>query len=134
LAIEFDTYDNGIRTGDIKEDHTAFFDTDTAGLPLSTAVSLGNVEDGKWHSVQVNWDVDTQTLNYTLDSDSTKSGSLSRNLADEFFGGSDSVYFGWTAATGRISNQHLVKVTAIDAVYDSAQAGLNSTTTIHDQL
>lgn len=136
LAIEFDTFDNGPAAGDIKADHTAFFDTDRGGFSLTTPVSLGNIEDGRWHSVQVNWDVETQTLNYSFDGDVTKGSSLSRNLADDFFGGSDSVYFGWTAATGRISNQQLVKVTAIDADFDlnSTHAGVNSTTILHEQL
>ena len=35
LAIEFDTYDNGARAGDIRDDHAAFFDTDGSGIALS---------------------------------------------------------------------------------------------------
>ncbi len=66
----------------------------------------------------MNWDVETQTLSYIFDRDALKTGSISRDLTNDFFGGSESVHFGWTAATGGISNQHLVKVTAIDAVFD----------------
>jgi hypothetical protein len=137
LAIEFDTYNNGARAGDIRDDHAAFFDTDGSGLPLSGPISLGNVEDGRWHSVQVNWDVETQTLSYIFDRDALKTGSISRDLTNDFFGGSESVHFGWTAATGGISNQHLVKVTAIDAVFDLNDAhtsSLNSAFAIPDQL
>ena len=127
LAIEFDTFNDGTRAGDIRTDHAAFVDTDGSFMPLARPINLRNVEDNKWHTVNVTWDVDTQTLGFVFDGQSGLSSSITRDLADDFFGGYDSVHFGWTAATGQAGNRQMVKVTAVDAVFDFDGAqGLNS--------
>ena len=57
LAIEFDTWNNGAKYGDIANDHTSIVDTDAplARSQVSSAVDLGNIEDGRWHQVSVSW-------------------------------------------------------------------------------
>jgi hypothetical protein len=136
LAIEFDTFNGGAAAGDLVTDHAAFLDTDGGFRPLVAPTNLGNIEDGRWHSVNVTWDVDTQTLSYVFDGNPALSSSLTRNRVNDFFGGSDSVHFGWTAANGGLSNQHLVKVTAVDAIFDfdPVHTALNSSVPIHEQL
>ena len=136
LAIEFDTFNNGAAVGDIATDHASFIDTDSGFRPLMGPISLGNVEDNRWHSVNVTWDFQNQTLKFEFDGNPALSSSISGDLANNFFGGSDSVHFGWTAATGGISNLQLVKVTALDAVFDldPLHSTLNSALPIHEQL
>ena len=87
LAIEFDTWNNGAKFGDIANDHTSIVDTDAplARSQVSSAVDLGNIEDGRWHQVSVSWDADTQTLVYTFDGRAV--GTLTQDLAEAYFGG-----------------------------------------------
>jgi hypothetical protein len=136
LAIEFDTFNNGAAAGDIRTDHASFVDTDGGFMPLTRPINLRNVEDGKWHRVTVTWDVESQTLSYNFDGKRALSSSITRDLSDDFFGGSDSVHFGWTAATGGIGNQQMVKVTALNAVFDPepVYSALNLSNVYHDQL
>ena len=79
LAIEFDTFNSAphqIFSGgpDIANDHTGFVDTD--GAFGSTPVDLGNIEDGQWHSVTVNWNASTHTLSYTFDGQQAGSSTV----------------------------------------------------------
>jgi hypothetical protein len=136
LAIEFDTYDSGAAAGDITADHASFLDTDGGFRPLVAPTNLGNIEDGRWHSVSVTWDVDNETLSYVFDGNPALSSSIRINRANDFFDGSDSVHFGWTAANGGLSNQHLVQVTAVNAMFDfdPDHSTLNSAVPIHEQM
>ena len=64
LGFEIDTSFSGSRAGDIRTDHANFFDTDAAAGRgrITKAVNLGNIEDGRWHNVELTWDADTRTL------------------------------------------------------------------------
>ena len=118
LAIEFDSYNNGAAAGDVPGDHTRFVDTDRprSVSMITPAVDLGNIEDGKWHNVKVTWDVASHTLSYTFDGRSA--GTLAVHLDDSYFGGSQYVHFGATAATGGASNLHRVRFASVDAVFE----------------
>lgn len=123
LAISLDTYRES--SSEMRSDHTNFFDTDAAaGTSLTKAVSLPQLEDGKWHDVKVAWDADTQTLTYWVDG--KMAGTMTGDLANQYFSGSDYVHFGFTGATGsRVSNTQQVKVKSVDAVHapSDAEAG-----------
>ncbi len=112
LALEFDTYQNPDPAyGDLVTDHAAWVDTDTYQIvPGSGPLDLGNIEDGAWHSVSVSWDAQTEALSYSFDGQ--QGDTLRGDLADRFFGNSDFVYFGFTGATGGLSN--LQQVQAVD--------------------
>ena len=118
LAIQFDTFQNGA-LGDIANDHTNFIDTDLplAQARLSSQVDLGNIEDGNWHKVQVSWDVAQQTLSYSFDGQ--QAGTLTGNLASSYFGNSQFAYFGFTGATGGLTNLQQVEVNNFDAVLEN---------------
>ena len=69
IVLEIDTYNNGTGFGDIANDHGQIWVSSNqsgAGL-LTTATDLGNVEDGLYHNIVVNWNFATKTLSYTLD-------------------------------------------------------------------
>jgi hypothetical protein len=135
LAIEFDTFNNGSRAGDIRADHAAFVDTDGGFMPLARPINLRNIENNGWHTVNVTWDVDTQTLGFNFNGNSALGSSITRDLANDFFGGADSVHFGFTAATGRTGNRQMVDVTALDAVFDlDGLGGPMTAATYFDQL
>ncbi len=120
LAISLDTYRD---KGDPRADHTNFFDTDAAaGTTESKVTSLSNLENSQWHDVTVSWDAATQTLTYWVDG--KQGGTLSGDLASQYFAGSDYVHFGFTGATGsgKVSNLQQVKVTSVTATYAPADA------------
>ena len=119
IAIEFDTYvGSNENWGDRNQgkmwmDHTSIWDTDriVGGHPVSyltTAIGHGDIEDGKWHDVEISWDPATETLSYTLDRDRSTAGSYTysgtTDFVTEYFGGATMVYFGITAATGGLTN------------------------------
>lgn len=116
IAIEFDTYNQGALFKDIADDHTNFFDTDAplATRNLTAAVSLGNKEDGLWHSVVIKWNAEAQTMWYGIDN--KFAGVLKADVIHDFLGGSDTGYFGVTGANGGASNLHLVRMVYVDAI------------------
>ena len=117
VAIEFDTYQNAA-FGDIADDHTNFVDTDAPldSINLSNPVGLGNIEDGKWHGVHVSWDAALQTLSYSFDG--KQAGTLTGDLASRYFAGFNYAYFGFTAASGGLSNLQQVEINALEAVLE----------------
>ena len=75
-----------------------------------------------WHTAQVTWDASTQTLSYWIDGQ--LGGTLTGDLAQQYFGGSDLVHFGFTGSTGTSrsgGNVQQVHVTALDGSYLCAE-------------
>ncbi len=129
LAIEIDTFENAGRDGDIAADHTAVFDTDAAVVdPLDPTivdldvarvldpVSLGDVENGLWHRVEVIWDATAQTLTYSIDG--VEIAVMPMDLVNDFLDGSPYAYFGWTAATGGIAHDTTVLPVSTAATFE----------------
>jgi len=102
LGIEFDTYQN-LHLDDPLSDHLALmtngasFHRDPAGV-----VELGDLEDGKHHPLRIVWSPETSALKVYLD-DQLKA-SFPGGVVRSTFGGAPVVYWGMTAATGRLSN------------------------------
>ena len=118
LALEFDAFWNKGKPhfGDIAADHSSWVDTDSATkVPGTGILNLGNVEDGNWHSVTVNWDSLSETLSYSFDG--KQGATITGNLASRFFDGSNEVYFGFTGATGGLSNLQRVQVMDVDVTF-----------------
>ena len=68
----------------------------------------------------VSWNAGTQTLTYWVDGQ--QGGTITGDLAGQYFGGSDYVHFGFTGATGGAKNLQQVKVTSVTATYAPADA------------
>lgn len=103
FAIEFDTYynpepaPNNVRVDLIANDHTSFRtsgDYSQSGK-VGTDVDLGNIEDGNWHKVKINWTAATQVLNVFLDG--VLINSVTRDLVNLDFGGKPYVNYGYTS-------------------------------------
>jgi Bacterial lectin/Surface adhesin CshA repetitive domain/Secretion system C-terminal sorting domain len=112
IVLELDTYNNvGEGVGDIQADHGMIWDSDNqsgSGL-LSTAINLGQLENGNWHTVVTTWNFETHTLSYTVDG--ITAGSYTGDVVNNFFGGANKVYFGYTSSTGFYTNQHSIRFT-----------------------
>ncbi len=115
LALEFDTWQNFGAFTDIANDHVGWIDTDTGLAPAQGAPSLdvGNIEDGAWHAVRVEWDAEAQSLAYTVDG--VRGAVLNGNLIDTVFGGNSIVSFGFTGSTGGADNLHRVEAVNLQA-------------------
>ena len=112
IVLEIDTYDNGTGMGDIANDHGQIWVSNNqsgAGL-LTTATDFGNVEDGLYHNIVVNWNFATKTLSYTLDGINAGIYTFPAGTPiTSYFGGVSKVYFGYTASTGGSSNDQRVR-------------------------
>ncbi|NVJ64821.1 MAG: HYR domain-containing protein [Flavobacteriaceae bacterium] len=114
FAVEFDTYQNGDRS-DPTADHLSL---QTNGVinhgtvnNLQGPVSVGNLENGAWHSVNITWN--SQTNNFRLDLDGTNRINYSGDVINNVFNGNPGVYWGWTAATGGLSNEQRVRINSL---------------------
>ncbi|GAB1855248.1 hypothetical protein MHTCC0001_00810 [Flavobacteriaceae bacterium MHTCC 0001] len=111
IVLEIDTYDNGVGAGvgDISADHGMIWDSDNqsgAGL-LTAAVDLGELENNTWHTVTLDWDASTNTIQYTVGG--ILAGTYTGDLINNYFGGNNLVYFGFSASTGGLNNVHRVR-------------------------
>ena len=121
LAFELDTYVNGISQivsggPDIESDHADFLDSD--GAFSTTPVDLGEIEDGQWHDVVITWSAEAQTLVASFDGNTV--ATLTDDIANVFFGGSNYAFFAFTAGTGGLLNDHLVRNISVDATFEAA--------------
>lgn len=125
ILIEFDTYDNG--TEEIPNDHTQIRDTDLSPSDpdgsLTAITDLGDIEDGAWHTFQVDWNAATGTLFYIIDGVSMNS-YIDTDIINTRFGGSAQIYFGFTASTGGAINQQSIRNVTY-AGKDSDKDGIN---------
>ncbi len=117
IVLELDTYNNfndqnpGPLQEDIAEDHGHIWKSqDQASLSATTP--LPNLEDGKWHNVEITWDVVAGVLSYTVDG--TLAGTYTNpNIVADIFGGEAKTYFGYTASTGWFKNFHKIRFNSI---------------------
>ncbi|MBX2826350.1 MAG: hypothetical protein KTR33_16565, partial [Gammaproteobacteria bacterium] len=133
IVIEFDTFSNtdfGDSANDFN-DHTRVWDSDT-GNPndgssspptyLTTETDLGNIEDGAYYTVIINWDASAQTLSYSFDG--VLAGTVTSDLVTNYFGGSNQVYYGLTASTGGFSNDQRVRFNTLESDTDTDSDGV----------
>lgn len=111
VAVEFDTYEN-VDRGDPPYDHVAImkegagfhFNTANMAGPVRIIPGVDNAEDGLIHSVRINWNAVSQELSVYVDC--ILRVTANRDLVNDVFGGNPEVFWGFTAATGGLSNVH----------------------------
>lgn len=108
IAIEMDDYFNS-EYSDPSPDHMAVISggsvNHNAATNLAGPVTMPNIEDCEDHCFVVSWDPATQTLTGTLDNTTV---TYTGNIVNTIFGGNPTVYFGFSAGTGGLSNIHRV--------------------------
>ncbi|MDQ3290955.1 MAG: discoidin domain-containing protein, partial [Bacteroidota bacterium] len=136
VAIEFDTHNNGLAS-EIAADHIAIFKngdernpvTGTQGKAVQMSSNSANVEDNATHLIQIIWKSSSKTLYVYFD------GTLRQQYSEDFintvFGGDPSVYFGYTASTGSLTNLQSVCDITLDPM-DSDGDGIADVTDLDD--
>ncbi len=113
VVVEFDTYDNAFSgatddaVGGQYIDHTAIYlngnvysPTPANTLIPATSVSGGELEDGRYHIAQFEWDPNTNQFSYYLDG--VLIGQITRDIRTDL--GTNVVRFGFTGSTGDAFN------------------------------
>ncbi len=105
LGIEFDTYLN-YHLADPEDDHIAVMANGQTHhyASLVKPISIGNVEDGERHIIRITWDPATSILQVFFENELKV--AFNGDIVTGVFGGNSVVYWGVTAATGRLSNNH----------------------------
>ncbi|MCH1612437.1 MAG: hypothetical protein L7S72_04000, partial [Flavobacteriales bacterium] len=109
FIVEFDTWNNQ-NNNDIVDDHIAILKDGSSDHNINSLlnpISLGNVEDGLWHTVSFNWDPLTQ--NFTVDFDGVQVATLNYDITQNIFNGNNAVYWGFTATTGGSFNDQSIR-------------------------
>lgn len=106
IAIEYDTWNNGIAKDDIPEDHTGLYQNSNYANPLFGAIPLNltgiNVEDGNYHNTRIVWNAELHELKMYFDGDLRITQSI--DLVNNVFGGNNQVIWGFTSSTGGSTN------------------------------
>lgn len=110
LGVTLDTYQNSTPDGDPSYDHIAIqlngdvvHTTANAITPLTPiSATSNNVEDCQTHLLKIVWDAPNTTM--TIYFDGVQRLSVTRNLVATVFGGNTQVFWGFTGATGGLSN------------------------------
>ena len=116
LGIEIDTYQN-YHLDDPEEDHIAFMVNGITHHAHSIAGPVrvnptGNIEDGRIHLVKIDWDPAIHYLRIYIDHQLRL--SMQQNLKENIFYGNPTVYWGFTAATGKRTNRQAVCIDKIE--------------------
>ncbi len=121
LGVTIDTYQN-FNDDDPAYDHVAIqangdvvhsSPNNLAG-PVKALANSDNIEDCKWHLLNINWQPSKQVLDVSIDG--SKRLSLHKDIIGTLFQNNPLVYWGFTAATGDSLNLQQV-CTALNAKY-----------------
>ena len=104
--FEFDTYQNG-EYNDPFNDHCAFNVNGNMNhlFSLKGPVDLGNIEDGLDHMITFHYD---GVGGYELIFDGNLMFSGNYDFINNVFNGSTTAWWGYTAATGALNNEHII--------------------------
>jgi len=109
VGVEFDTYQNGT-WGDLAADHSAILSggstshtaaTNLAG-PVQSSATNANIEDGQDHEVRITWDPVSQDFDVYFDC--VFRLNYNGDIINNIFQGDPLVYWGFTGATGGLTN------------------------------
>ena len=107
FIVEFDTWFNG-NFGDIPDDHVAINIDGAISIPVAPPVSIGvngNVEDGMFHAVSLQWDPITNLFKVFFDGDLMISTDV--GILTNIFVAGTPVYWGLTGTTGGAFNDQI---------------------------
>ena len=125
LILEIDTYYNSDKDFTNK-DHTSIWTNKNGYVKISKDISFPNLEDGNWHTVKIIWkkiDLESGTLEFIVDG--KFAGKIEDNLIKKYFGGSSSVFYGFTGSTGALTNTQKIRFSRSE-LYNLKDIGLGN--------
>ncbi len=115
LAVEFDTYRN---TSDPYQDHVALTKNGDTNHSTSNNLSgphvVSNLENGAYHNVKISWKKDTNSFKVVFQGNTII--NYTGDIINTIFSGNSGVFWGFTAATGGLNNEHRVKINTVDFI------------------
>lgn len=128
INVEFDTYQDVEPSGSTNDpnfDHIALMrDGDFVHSSMNnlqgpiSATSNGNIEDGSWHNVKIDWQPLTNTMTVLFDCEEKINYQI--DLINDVFGGDPEVFYGFSASSFKAQNQQQVCV-VINTLTDRLQ-------------
>jgi PKD repeat protein len=107
LAIEVDTWNSSPSVPtDIASDHIGIEYNNDNNHNLGGPYPIPDIETGTYHEFRVIWDPSLQIISVLLDG--AFIFAYNGDIITNVFTGNPSVYFGWTAASGGVANEHRV--------------------------
>jgi len=110
LAIEIDTWNSSPAVvtdiGDVVNDHTGIEFNNSVEHNLGGPYLIPNVETGTYHTFRVIWNPSLQVMTVMLNGAFVF--AYNGDIITNVFTGNPNVYFGWTAGTGGVFNEHRV--------------------------
>lgn len=111
IGVTLDTYQNSSPDNDPFYDHIAIqrngdlnhISANNLAGPMQASALSSNIEDGVIHKLRVVWDASTKT--YTTYVDGIQRVSVVNDFVNTTFGGNPLVFWGFTGATGGLSNE-----------------------------
>ena len=114
LGIRFDTTATGGHAGDPSGDFSQFVlhgDVTPSSTAFDPFHPHGNLENGAWRPVKIQWNAAAQELSYSLDG--MQVASIHYDVRGLLLGGSSIAKFGFGAATSSVFNQQTVEIKSI---------------------
>lgn len=120
VDIEYDTYTNLDNRNDPPYNHIAiqkngnashFAGGGTLAGPVQASTTNTNIKDGRNHTTRVVWNASTKT--FTIYFDGNLRLTYTSDIVTTIFGGNPNVYWGFTGATGGLSNLQTFCVTSL---------------------
>ena len=107
--FEFDTYQNGGPYADPFFDHVSFNVNGNMTHPSSIngpEILFPDIEDGQDHTILFDWNPTGNLYELYFDGELMLSGSY--DIINNCFGGNNLAYWGYTASTGALNNNHVI--------------------------
>lgn len=103
IGVEIDVHPNASAPyNDPSSDHISVFLNGDVTTPVSPVINIPNIEDGAFHTFNVTWNPITQIFQINLDGNIVN--AYNTDIINTVFAGDPNVYFGFTGATGGLSN------------------------------
>ncbi|MGB3007919.1 MAG: hypothetical protein WBC06_15500, partial [Chitinophagaceae bacterium] len=115
LIADFDTWDNGVSNNDISSDHCGIYADgqmnvagnimDATTLPVCLLPTCGNVEDGQWYDVSIQWEyINATTQRLSVSFNGVLRTTSTRNHISERFNNNSIVFWSISGSTGGSRN------------------------------